>query len=401
MATKDEIEKKLNSYDDGKIPTRENVIFIRTAEHVAKYFKKEIGKGKTEEEEDKEEDEKLPMSQRFVVKPEIFFAILQLLAQQSKQSGNNSRYYFRGESTSEYYLLPSLLRHNVYESLSDIHKEKNFIQLQKKLLDRFRRYTQHIIHSDNDFKAPIWENFDTLCLAQHYGLPTLLMDWTLNPYVAAYFAASGAYSRMLREKLGAINKIEKYYIRIWVMKLKVPEKRKLYTVHLEDRKQDWENLLGNTSMQPAAPLIVVPLVFTRRIASQVGRFVYCGYMANSTSKSNESKNEDDSEKGRIKSLAEYSYDCLKDGNKEVLSWRQLYSLDIEFDISSELENLKSEFENIEDQQQKDKKLIDKKLDLFNSEIMRMIRELDFIGFNAGRLFPDLEGWARYLREGNL
>ena len=48
-------------------------------------------------------------------------------------------------------------------------------------------------------KWPQAELLPTIALAQHYGIPTRILDWTLDPLVAAFFAARNAFTRIERE----------------------------------------------------------------------------------------------------------------------------------------------------------------------------------------------------------
>jgi hypothetical protein len=341
-----------------------------------------------------EVDKSIKMAARIVVDSGGFFDCMQQLAVMQIRDQQKKRYYFRGESSTSFTLLPTLLRDGVYETLRSRHKASSPIDLQQKLLDRYRRYTQHLIHSDNDFKAEIWADFDTLCLAQHHGLPTLLMDWTLNAYVAAYFAVSGAYRGRIREALAANPHLTQYCVRIWVMRLKAPELRKATTVHLESRKVEWDNRLGNLVMGPVAPLVVVPLVFTRRIAAQNGRFIYCGHSA--------ADNAEHSSAIHRQSLARYSSEHWTKENHSVLSWDQLYSLDILFEIEEWKEVWEKTHAGKDPNDNANRGLlVELKTRLLKASLGKLMSGLEFTGFHAGRLFPDLEGWARYLAEGNL
>ncbi len=70
-----------------------------------------------------------------------------------------------------------------FDLISSIGRIKDYsVEVEKKLFVEFRKryiqFTSNIINTD----------LGLLIMAQHYGLPTRLLDWTFNPLVALYFA---------------------------------------------------------------------------------------------------------------------------------------------------------------------------------------------------------------------
>jgi len=84
--------------------------------------------------------------------------------------------WYRGVGVAEYRLVPSLYRHPEKRAMDDLR------EIEGEIINRFKQRCVPYL------SRPLGDEWDHLFLMQHFGVPTRLLDWTENPYIALYFA---------------------------------------------------------------------------------------------------------------------------------------------------------------------------------------------------------------------
>ena len=168
-------------------------------------------------------------------------------------------FIFRGVSSGKYELIPSALREQNREKLwksiecDEIMKELEYWQIQAEysLIREFYRLANQkglkipkvqvisnnfatlmpfeLFIRENDY---LWvgEEFEELvAFAQHYGLPTRMLDWTFDINVAMYFASIGSIKEYSMEKEG---NIEKDVMVIWALNAQYFQSRHPYPLNM-------------------------------------------------------------------------------------------------------------------------------------------------------------------------
>lgn len=157
---------------------------------------------------------------------------------------------FRGVKNKEYDLIPKLYRKFKDDGDNYIY---NFFK-GNEIIEQFKKYSYPLISnkpSDKDFLQ--W-----LVLAQHYNVPTRLLDFTINPLVALYFAVEDL--RYVND--GAVWLLNKNLFDIFFERNNiVPHITQLSEGNQIDNK---ENML---------PEIIIPYYYDNRMENQSSRFL--------------------------------------------------------------------------------------------------------------------------------
>lgn len=142
---------------------------------------------------------------------------------------------------------------------------------ENEILAHFKKEACSVINS-----VPLNDDFTWLQYAQHYGVPTRLLDFTGNPLIALYFCCSGE-----TESDGAVWVLHYSNYRRWMLKAPFCKQFGQELTGESVRDSIMKNIKGRDTEEPNGmkmerPWLFVPAYIDQRMRAQDSRFLLWG-----------------------------------------------------------------------------------------------------------------------------
>lgn len=302
-----------------------------------------------------------------------YIECMHALKQNSKTQGADGRFFFRGQKNKSWEIRPSAFRNDLLSRESELIKDA---------------------YSRAPLEFSSLGPFEQLTKLQHYGLPTRLLDVTLNPLVALYFACE-PYSRFQD-----------------ILALASKEERIAFLKNLEETvEEDWKQIITEESdgcvfykeaydVKFDSPEINLICRLAERdlssentisqLSSIIGSLIY---------KYSESKKyTEEQHYNKLAKIFNSNYFVTSTfNNPRLIRQSGAFLLPACFYIQRDAENY-------------EKSIINKQVASLNNEFeseifiipaeykQSILEELDMYNINKGTLFPELEHQMAYVRE---
>lgn len=189
--------------------------------------------------------------------------------------GKNS-FIFRGQQNSSYTLLPGIYREFAEPQKSRLIaggsiEGKVYRSSENEILTHFKKEACSVINS-----VPLNDDFTWLQYAQHYGVPTRLLDFTGNPLIALYFCCRGEM-----QCDGAVWVLNYINYRRWMLKAPFCKQFGEELTGESIRDSIIRNLKGRAvkdsdRIEMERPWLFVPAYIDLRMRAQDSRFLLWG-----------------------------------------------------------------------------------------------------------------------------
>lgn len=189
----------------------------------------------------------------------------------SYKSKHSEEIWYRGQNNSDWKLEP-----NIYRNKKPDIEPNAISTLRYKTPDFMKEYKEfkEKIKKDNLFNIENLNDFQILFLGQHYGLLTPVLDWTIDPLVALFFALDGyiynkqTYPVIYLLKPGLCNR---YCGKVWANNKFITEPICIDGKELGGYFEQWIKELEEP-VSPAPIALTTKMEYSFRISRQSGNF---------------------------------------------------------------------------------------------------------------------------------